>query len=83
MHDISQRKFALRIRNFSQLLFSQILAMHTLIRRIDYGLEMKLWAFSIRCAAQNDLVLELDVSALLVTTSLPTLYPFLDSKLFW
>ena len=64
MHDISQIYFALflNFRNYSQLLFSQIPAMHTLMRREDIGLEMKLWALSIRRAARNDLAPELDVS---------------------
>ena len=63
------------IRNYSQFLFSQIQAMHTLMRRVDKGLEMKLWAFSICSAARNDLAPELDVSARLATIFL--------SKLFW
>ena len=63
------------IRNYSQFLFSQIQAMHTLMRRVDNGLEMKLWAFSICSAARNDLAPELDVSARLATIFL--------SKLFW
>ena len=64
MHDISQIYFTLflNIRNYSQLLFSQIPSMHTLIRREDIGLEMKLWALSISSAARNDLAPELDVS---------------------
>ena len=64
MHDISQIYFALflNFRNYSQLLFSQIPAMHTLMRSEDIGLEMKLWALSIRRAARNELAPELDVS---------------------
>ena len=57
MYAISQKSFALLLNflNYSQLLFSQIPAMHTLMLREDIGLEMKLWAFSIRRAMGNDL----------------------------
>ena len=41
--------------------------MCTLMRSVDNGLEMKFWAFSICCAARNDLAPKLDVSALLAT----------------
>ena len=44
--------------------------MSTLMPRVDNGLEMKLWAFSIS-TAQNDLAPELDVSAQLATIFLP------------
>ena len=44
------------ISNYSQILFSHILAMLTLMPRVDNGLEMKLCAFSICSAALNDLV---------------------------
>ena len=63
MHDISQIYFALflNFHIYLQLLFSQIPAMHTLMRSKDIGLEMKLWALSICRAARNDLAPELDV----------------------
>ena len=56
--------------NYLQLMFSQILEIHTLMYIVNKGLEMKLLAFSIHSVGLNDLAPKLDVSALLAMISL-------------